>query len=145
MQLLVAFLSCIFGLFILVLSGTTLCNFSPIQRFVFCTQNRTHFPGRLLLYSIRLVQYRLQSKHQARHTTRTTNFNRTRYFQDMSMCIGKFHFTFAGFKVEIGAQTIMSNQDWKISKTEQTRRLYRDIGAKESVFTFEKYRTKSFC
>ena len=59
MQLLVAFLSCIFGLFILVLSGTTLCNFSPIQRFVFCTQNRTHFPGRLLLYSIRLVQYRL--------------------------------------------------------------------------------------
>ena len=30
MQLLVAFLSCIFGLFILVLSGTTLCNFGPI-------------------------------------------------------------------------------------------------------------------
>ena len=63
MQLLVAFLSCIFGLFILVLSGTTLCNFSPIQRFVFCTQNRTHFPGRLLLYSIRLVQYRLQCSY----------------------------------------------------------------------------------
>ena len=60
MQLLVAYLSCIFGLFILVLSGTTLCNFSPIQRFVFCTQNWTHFPGWLLLYSIRLVQYRLQ-------------------------------------------------------------------------------------
>jgi hypothetical protein len=36
-------------------------------------------------------------------------YRSTRDFQNVLMCIGKFHFTFAGFKVEIGAQTIMSN------------------------------------
>ena len=64
MQLQVAFLSCIFGLFILVLSGTTLCNFGPIQQFIFCTKNWTHFLGLLYLQNTTVRTYILQLQKQ---------------------------------------------------------------------------------